>query len=453
MATYAQPGAKRQKVRERIDVDYFQGIDKVDYNNTASHTDTTTYRYYSAGERVHSRSMEEWLKFSVSFTDFRKNGHDNQRNSTRSWDDGTNTLDNHKRGVKALFDFMTKLGVKYWTAFDTDLVPANDNWEESKAQWEEMMEFVQELNQKYHVKLLWLAPDLHSRYRYTSGAFTNPDASVFIQAATQIKKCLEVAQRLNAETFLLWPYREGYDALFQTDVQREIKLFAKLLKMTADYKERLNYRCQLLIMPYYNCNQRYYSCNWYSEETLNTYMWDVTSCLYLLKNYNLERYYRVCCEPGHHMFMANAYNMLGGIWLGNEYEHNYYDRKRLTLMMKCIVDQGNAPSAGINLRLTPRRDSDLRDMVTLYVRYIDNIARALRIACNMAAEQVFSKHLQQRYATYYSGFGSRLVSADVPLEECEEYHKKNQSGSEVTCPKSEHLNMVFQRYLDTSEHI
>lgn len=153
-------------------------------------------------------------------------------------------------------------------------------------------------------------------YRYASGAITSNDATAFIQAATQIKKCLEISQRLNAECFLLWPYREGYDSIFQTDVQREIKLFSKFLKITVDYRDKLNYRCQLLIMPYYNCNPinfRSLNCNrawnsigWMESDLVNMYMWDVTSCLFFLKNYNLDRYYKVCCPPGHHTFMANV---------------------------------------------------------------------------------------------------------------------------------------------------
>ncbi|XP_049874451.1 xylose isomerase-like [Pectinophora gossypiella] len=455
MATYAQPGTKRQKVRERIDnVDYFQGIDKVEYNSTASHSDTASYRHYSAGERVHSRPMEDWMKISVSFTDFRNHGPEIfGRPQNRPWDDGTHTIDNQKRCLKALFDLMTKLGIKYWTAFDSDLVPYGDNWEEYKVQWDDMVEFVVELAQRSHVKLLWLAPDLHSHARYSSGAMTNHDASTFIHAASQIKKCMEVSQRLGAETFLLWPQREGYHAVFQTDVPREVKLFAKMMKIIADYKERLNYRCQLLIMPYYSRNLRDYNCNpwqWHDEDRIHSYMWDVTSCLYFLKNYNLDRYYKVCSIPGHQMYMANVYNMLGGVSITNDFDHCI--GKKLTLMMKCIVDQGSPPPAGINLQLRARRDSDLRDMTALYVKYIDAVARGLRVACSIVSEQVFSKHLQQRYGTYYSGLGSRLVSGDVSMEECEEYYKKNQTV-EVSCPKSEHLDVLFQRYLNACDHI
>lgn len=114
-----------------------------------------------------------------------------------------------------------------------------------------------------------------------------------------------MSQRMSAENFLLWPARDGYDAIFQTDVAREIKLFAKLLKMTAEYKDRLNYRCQLLIMPY--CGRKF-DFGWHHRkcENVHSYMWDVTSCLYFLKSYNLERFYKVCTPPGHHMYMANV---------------------------------------------------------------------------------------------------------------------------------------------------
>ncbi|KAJ8715870.1 hypothetical protein PYW08_013155 [Mythimna loreyi] len=461
MATYNQPTAKRQKVREpRADnVDYFQGIDKIEYNNMASPSESASYRYYNSSERVHSRPMEDWLKYSVAL-DFRSNGSDSHGRPThcRSWDDNTDSLDNHKRHIKALFDLCSKLGVKYWTAFDSDLVPHTDSWEENKANWEDVTEYIQELMQRYHVKLLWLAPDLHSHPRYVSGAFTSNDAATFIQAATQIKRCLEVSQRLNAECFLIWPYREGYHTPFQTDVAREIKLFAKLLKLTAEYKDRINYRCQLLIMPY---NNNYYQNRNFFEgwqhharrerDLVHTYMWDITSCLYLLKNYNLDRYYKVSVTPGHHMYMANVYNMLGGVTMTNDWDH--YDSRTLTLMMKCIVDQGTTPPGGINLALSPRRDSEPRDVITAHVKYVDACARALRVACSLSAEQILSKHLQQRYSSYYSGLGSRIISSDISMEECEEYYKKNQPHGEIPSSKFEHLDVVFQRHLDACDHI
>ncbi|KAM3958559.1 xylose isomerase [Aphomia sociella] len=455
---YNQPGAKRQKVREaRVENDYFQGIDKLEYNKMATLSDTSAYRYYNSSERVHSRTMEDWLKYSVSFTEFRCNGYDinGRSHHTRQWDDGSHTVDNYKRCIKAFFDLCTKLGIKYWTAFDTDLVPLTDSWEENRVLWDDIVEYVQDLIQRYQIKLMWLAPDLHSHPRYISGALTGNDTSTFTQAAAQIKKCLEVSQRLNAECFLLWPYREGYDIIFQSDVAREIKLFAKLLKITAEYKDRLNYRCQLLIMPYYNCNfSRYNGWLWQYQnrrenDLVNKYMWDVTSCLYFLKNYNLDRFYKVCSLPGHHMYMANVYNMLGGVVITNDID--LYDSKTFALMMKCVIDQGTSPPGGMNLKLRAHECSP-RELLSAHAKYIDAVAKALRLASNLSTEQTFSKHLQQRYSSFYSGFGSRLLSSDVTMEECEDYHKRNQSAQNES-PKHEQLDAMFQRFLDTCDHI
>ncbi|VVC96448.1 unnamed protein product [Leptidea sinapis] len=255
-----------------------RGIEKIEYNNAATATDTLCYRYYNPVERVHSKTMEEWLKYSASLTDFRRS---------------------------AFFDLCIKLGIKYWTAYDTDLVPLTDSWDENKTNWDEIMEYIVEMGQRYHLKLLWVAPDLHSNPRYYSGAITNNDANVFAQAATQIKKCLEVSHRLAAECFLIWPHREGYGALFQSDVAREIKLFVKLLKITAEFKDRLNTKIQLLLMPYHNGGN---GNTLHEHEMIHYYMWDVTSCLFFLKNYGLDRHYKVCSPPGHDMYMTNIKN-------------------------------------------------------------------------------------------------------------------------------------------------
>lgn len=59
-----------------------------------------------------------------------------------------------------------------------------------------------------------------------------------------------------------------------------------------------------------------------------------------------------------------------------------------------VFAQGSAPPGGINLKLSPRRDSDLRELATMYVKYIDALAKALRLACTVIAEQILTKQLQ-----------------------------------------------------------
>ena len=36
----------------------------------------------------------------------------------REWDDGSNSIENAKRRLRVAFQFMSKLGVKYWTFHD-----------------------------------------------------------------------------------------------------------------------------------------------------------------------------------------------------------------------------------------------------------------------------------------------------------------------------------------------
>ena len=42
----------------------------------------------------------------------------------REWDDGSNSIENAKRRLRVAFQFMSKLGVKYWTFHDRYLTHA-----------------------------------------------------------------------------------------------------------------------------------------------------------------------------------------------------------------------------------------------------------------------------------------------------------------------------------------
>lgn len=54
-------------------------------------------------------------------------------------------------------------------------MPPTDNWEENKSNWDDVVEYINELTQRYQVKLLWIAPDLHSHPRYVSVCFVGTD--------------------------------------------------------------------------------------------------------------------------------------------------------------------------------------------------------------------------------------------------------------------------------------
>ena len=81
------------------------------------------------------------------------------------------------------------------------------------------------------VKLLWGTSNLFSHRRYMNGAATNPDAHVFACAARQVKKTMEVTQKLGGVNYVFWGGREGYQSVLNTDVKKELDHLAAFFKL------------------------------------------------------------------------------------------------------------------------------------------------------------------------------------------------------------------------------
>ncbi|XP_066996143.2 uncharacterized protein [Anabrus simplex] len=457
MAMYGQAINKRQKTAARevprnFDAnEFFPGITKVEYKPDASPEDTLCFRYYNSNERIHGRAIEEWLRPAVSFWHaFRYSGADlwGQATLQRPWDDGTNSLENYKRRLRAAFEFYSKIGVKYWTFYDRDISPEGETMEETNHNLDEIIDLILELQQRTGVKPLWVAADLHSHSRYINGSLTSPDAQVVVFAAAQLKKSLEMAHKLGAECFLFRDVREGYGTILNTDVPREMRHYSRLLKMTADYKERLGYRGQLLL----ECQQDRHS-EGYSRES---YLKDATSMMCFLKHYSLDRHYKLSVVPGNQFFLATAYGMYGSIdatrgmctSVDMKQGASYPSLYNTTLLMKAVIEQGGLQPGGLNIGVLPCRESvDLKDMFTMYVGCLDLYARGLRNAVKITAESIFTKNLQQRYLSFHTGFGSRLANGEVNLEDCEDQARKHHGDFTASSGRTEHWEMAFMRYM------
>lgn len=169
----------------------------------------------------------------------------------RSWDDGSETMENYKRRLEAGFEFFTKLGmpklfqlhfsllipiclllqgVKYWTFHDRDISPEGPTLAMTNRNLDEMTDLALNLQRQTGIQLLWNTCNLfaHPRYvlqcfnnwtevlicilanSYANGAATNPNAHVVAYAAAQVKKGLEIGRKLGAQNFVFWGGREGY---------------------------------------------------------------------------------------------------------------------------------------------------------------------------------------------------------------------------------------------------
>ena len=61
---------------------------------------------------------------------------------------------------------------------------------------------------------------------------SGPDAHVFAYGAAQVKKAMEVTQRLGGLNYVFWGGREGYHTLRNTHLRTELDNLARFLKMT-----------------------------------------------------------------------------------------------------------------------------------------------------------------------------------------------------------------------------
>jgi len=307
---------------------------------------------------------------------------------------------------------------------------------------------------------LYFAADLFSHPRYMNGAATNPDSHVFAFACAQVKRAMDMAKRLQAEHFVFFHPRDGYQSPLQRQMYRDIQHMGHLYRMAVQYREKIGYKGHLLIQPKpFDPMRHQYEC-------------DAMSTMQMLRHFGMERHYklyikpahsRMMCRPYYHdVYMASAFNMLGMVDASDSYPEvngtsdicaaNVRDA---TYVMKCYLEQqtGSFKSGmqygygGFNLSCRIRRESiEPRDMFHGMVLTMDTYARALKNAARMLSDGYFARNLQQRYISYKSGFGEKLDKGSTTFEECEDYIMKY-GECQPQSSRSEHYENMFNYYV------
>lgn len=437
MSSFA-PASKRVRSEETFKWDegseYFPGVTKIKYQPNAPLDDVLVFRHYNSKEVVMGRTMEEWLRFSVCFWHtFRGTGADPFGFPTliRPWDDGTDSLENAERRLRAAFEFFTKLGIKYWAFHDRDIAPMGEDLTETNTNLDKMVDLALELQNKTGVSLLWATSNLFASPVYANGASTNPDAHVFAMAAAQVKKCMEVAKKLGAQGFVFWGGREGYQTLLNTDVKRELDHMGSFFKMAAEYKKKIGFNGQLLIEPKPK------------EPMKHQYDYDAQTVISFLKTYGLDKDYKLNIEPNHTTLAGHGYEhdvvlasklgMLGSIDsntgspdLGWDTDQFPMDIKNTALVMKVVIEQGGLAPGGLNFDCKVRRESiDPKDMFIAHIGAMDTFARGLRNAVELQQQGVMEKCVQDRYSSYDTGIGSKIDRGTTSFEELEAFIQQN----------------------------
>jgi len=435
---------------------YFQGIGRIEHRPEAGPEDSLVFRHYNAKETVHGRTMEDWLRFSVSyfhtFRFFGSENHYGERTLQRPWDDGTRSMDNHRRRLHAAFEFFYKLGVKYYSVSDIDLAPEGDSFDDSHKNLDEIVTMACELQRMTGIQPMDFSADLFSNPKYMNGAATNPDSHVFAYACAQVKRAMDIAKRLNARNFLFFHPRDGYQYNHLHYMFRDMTHIANFYRMAIEYKDKIGYKGQLLIHPKPHDAERH------------QYQSDVMSTMNLLHYFNLEKHFKFYVKPAfsrimgrsyeHDVCMAGAFHMLGMVDVSDCYpEKNYTtdifarDMRDATLVMKCVLQQGGLQDGGFCLGGRVRRESlEPKDLMTGHILAMDTFAKALLNASRMIADGHFAKNLQKRYISYSNGIGDLIEKGLVQFDDCEDYIMQN-GEPETESSRHEHFDNMLNYYV------
>lgn len=386
------------------------------------------FRYYDAEKVVGGKKMKEWLKFAMSYWHtVNAAGTDMFGGDTMDKTFGLSGMEMYKKKADFAFDLMQKLGIEYYCFHDVDVAPEGKTLAESVKNLEEMTDYLLEKQRKTGIKLLWATANMFGDKKFMAGAGTSPFADVFAVAAGKVKAAIDAAIKLGATGYVFWGGREGYDTLLNTDMGLEIDNLARLLTLARDYARKKGFKGDFYIEPKPK------------EPTKNQYDFDVATCANFLRKYNLLDDFKVNIEANHatlagHTFqhelrMARVNGIFGSIdanqgdlllgWDTDQFPTNVYET---TACMYEVVKAGGFTNGGLNFDAKARRQSNtFEDIILSYIAGMDSFALGLIKAREIIDDGRIDEFKKERYSSYQSGIGKRIVEGKETLESLAEY--------------------------------
>jgi xylose isomerase len=375
------------------------------------------YRYYKPTQKILGKTMEEHLRIAVcAWHTFCWEGPDmfGQPLFHRPW------MKSPEEKVKALFAFIQKLNLKYFTFHDVDLAPQG-------VSLRKMTDLIGEEMARTGIELLWGTANLTGHPRYMAGAMTNPDPAVFAVAAMQVKEAIDATHRLKGHNYVLWNGRDGYETLLNTNLSREQEQYGRFLSLLVDYKHKIGFKGTLLIEPK--------PC----EPMKHQYDFDCATTFAFLQKFGLEKEFKMNIESNHatlagHTFSHEiAYAIAQGIFgsldandgdllLGWDTDQFPMDLPEYTYALYLILQNGGFTTGGCNLDAKVRRQSiDLIDLFYGHVNGIDTLAKALLHAADLIQKGDLQAFVKNRYKEWDLGLGQDILKKKMTFEEIAAY--------------------------------
>jgi xylose isomerase len=435
--------------------EFFINIPRIKYEGPDS-DNPFAYRYYNPDRVVLGKTMAEHLRFAVCcWHGFCWQGNDGFGEATfhRPWLQASDPHTRSNMRIDALFEFVSKLNLPFFTFHDRDIAPEGENLKKSHYYLQKIAERIKQKMQETGIGLLWGTANLFSHRRYMAGAATNPNPEVFAYACAQVKAAFDITHELKGANYVLWGGREGYDTLLNTDLRQEAEQYAKFLSLLVDYKHKIGFKGLLLIEPK--------PC----EPTKHQYDFDSGHVLAFLTKYGLEKEFKLNIEANHatlagHSFAeevayACAHGIFGSIdanrgdpQLGWDTDQFPQELDTIAHVLYIILSHGGFTSGGFNFDAKLRRQSvDLEDLFYGHIAGVDNIARGLLIAANMLETGLFRSYIEKRYQGWHEGLGAEILKNKYNFSQLSKYALDHDLDPQPLSGQQELLENHFNRYL------
>lgn len=400
--------------------------------------------------------MAEHLRFSVVYWHtFRNPLADpfGAGTAVRPWDDGSQSVENACHRARVAFEFIGKLGAPYYAFHDRDIAPEGSSLAESNKNLDAVVAVLKEEQERTGIKLLWGTACLFTNPRFVHGAATSPNADVFIHAAAQVKKAIEVTHLLGGEGYTFWGGREGYSSLWNTDMKRELEHLARFLHMAVDYKKEIGFTGQFYIEP----KPR--------EPTTHQYDSDAAACLNFLRQFDLLEHFKLNLETNHatlaghtmhhEMETAIAADALGSIdantgdellgWDTDQFPTNLY---LTTEVMLSLLKMGGFKTGGLNFDAKVRRESfEPIDLFHAHIGGMDAFARGLKIAAAIRADGRIDQIVKSRYASWDSGTGAEIEAGRLGFADLEKIALASPDPVQHTSGRQELIENLINEHI------
>jgi xylose isomerase len=141
---------------------------------------------------------------------------------------------------------------------------------------------------------------------------------------------------------------------------------------------------------------------------------------------------------------ANA----GDLLLGWDTDQFNTDVRELTLAMLSILRAGGLGSGGFNFDAKLRRPSiDAEDLFHAHIGGMDAYALAFKIARRILADGKFEQIVQDRYATYDTGFGRDIETGRTSFRQLEKLVLTKLGEPTPKSGRQEYLENLLMSYL------